>query len=277
MTIAREEIFGPVLCILPYENEEQAIEIANDTPYGLRRVRLVEGQRARAARRQPHPRRAGRTQRRLGRHADAVRRIQDVGERPRIRRVRLARFPGGQGRHRRRCRLTRGRRARRSTARESRASAIAVIARRCSRACNSRSQRGEYLAIMGESGVGKSTLLNVLAGLEAPSAGRIWLDGEDLGPLSDDARTLQRRRCVGFVFQAFHVLPYLTRRAERRAASRAPRGRARRSARSAPRTCCGPSGSRPRRLHSARALGRRGAARGDRACPGAPAAPGAGR
>jgi putative ABC transport system ATP-binding protein len=69
---------------------------------------------------------------------------------------------------------------------------------------------GEYLAIMGESGVGKSTLLNVLAGLETPSAGRIWLDGEELGPLSDDARTLQRRRHVGFVFQAFHVLPYLT-------------------------------------------------------------------
>lgn len=69
---------------------------------------------------------------------------------------------------------------------------------------------GEYLAIMGESGVGKSTLLNVLAGLEAPSAGRIWLDGEELGPLSDDARTLKRRCSVGFVFQAFHVLPYLT-------------------------------------------------------------------
>jgi len=69
---------------------------------------------------------------------------------------------------------------------------------------------GEYLAIMGESGVGKSTLLNVLAGLEAPSSGRIWLDGAELGPLSDDARTLERRRNIGFVFQAFHVLPYLT-------------------------------------------------------------------
>jgi putative ABC transport system ATP-binding protein len=69
---------------------------------------------------------------------------------------------------------------------------------------------GEYLAIMGESGVGKSTLLNVLAGLEAPSSGRIWLDGEELGPLSDDARTLERRRNIGFVFQAFHVLPYLS-------------------------------------------------------------------
>jgi len=69
---------------------------------------------------------------------------------------------------------------------------------------------GEYLAVMGESGVGKSTFLNVLAGLEAPSSGRIWLDGEELGPLSDDARTLRRRRSVGFVFQAFHVLPYLS-------------------------------------------------------------------
>jgi putative ABC transport system ATP-binding protein len=69
---------------------------------------------------------------------------------------------------------------------------------------------GEYLAVMGESGVGKSTLLNLLAGLEAPSSGRIWLDGEELGPLSDDARTLKRRRSVGFVFQAFHVLPYLS-------------------------------------------------------------------
>jgi len=69
---------------------------------------------------------------------------------------------------------------------------------------------GEYLAVMGESGVGKSTLLNVLAGLEAPSSGRIWLDGEEIGPLSDDARTLERRHNIGFVFQAFHVLPYLS-------------------------------------------------------------------
>lgn len=69
---------------------------------------------------------------------------------------------------------------------------------------------GEYLAVMGESGVGKSTLLNLLAGLDAPSTGRIWLDGEELGALDDDARTLLRRRSVGFVFQAFHVLPYLT-------------------------------------------------------------------
>ena len=69
---------------------------------------------------------------------------------------------------------------------------------------------GEYLAIMGESGVGKSTLLNVIAGLDAPDEGSIRLDGGELTTLDDDARTLLRRRAMGFVFQAFHVLPYLT-------------------------------------------------------------------
>ena len=71
-------------------------------------------------------------------------------------------------------------------------------------------RRGAYVAIMGESGVGKSTLLNLLAGLDQPDSGRVILEGEDLGGLSDDDRTLLRRRSVGFVFQAFHVLPYLT-------------------------------------------------------------------
>lgn len=69
---------------------------------------------------------------------------------------------------------------------------------------------GEYLAIMGESGVGKSTLLNLLAGLDRPDSGRVVLEGVDLSELDDDATTLLRRRAVGFVFQAFHVLPYLT-------------------------------------------------------------------
>jgi putative ABC transport system ATP-binding protein len=69
---------------------------------------------------------------------------------------------------------------------------------------------GEYLAIMGESGVGKSTLLNLLAGLDRPDSGRVLLEGEDLGTLDDDATTLLRRRAIGFVFQAFHVLPYLS-------------------------------------------------------------------
>jgi putative ABC transport system ATP-binding protein len=69
---------------------------------------------------------------------------------------------------------------------------------------------GEYLAIMGESGVGKSTLLNLLAGLDKPDSGRVLLEGVDLGKLDDDATTLLRRSAVGFVFQAFHVLPYLS-------------------------------------------------------------------
>ena len=71
-------------------------------------------------------------------------------------------------------------------------------------------KQGEYLAIMGESGVGKSTLLNLLAGLDQPDTGRVLLDGADLSVLDDDAITLLRRRDVGFVFQAFHVLPYLS-------------------------------------------------------------------
>jgi putative ABC transport system ATP-binding protein len=70
--------------------------------------------------------------------------------------------------------------------------------------------RGAYVAIMGESGVGKSTLLNLIAGLDQPDGGRIAFDGRDLGALDDDAATLLRRREMGFVFQAFHVLPYLT-------------------------------------------------------------------
>src|ERR1700760_420434 len=69
---------------------------------------------------------------------------------------------------------------------------------------------GEYVAVMGESGVGKSTLLNLLAGLDRPDTGRVLLDGIELSALDDDAATLLRRRSIGFVFQAFHVLPYLS-------------------------------------------------------------------
>ena len=68
---------------------------------------------------------------------------------------------------------------------------------------------GEFVAIVGESGVGKSTLLNCLAGLDDWDKGTVALDGTDLYALDDSARALWRRRHVGFVFQAFHVLPHL--------------------------------------------------------------------
>ena len=69
---------------------------------------------------------------------------------------------------------------------------------------------GEYVAIMGESGVGKSTLLNLIAGLDVPDAGEIVIDGVAMSSLNDDASTQLRREKFGFVFQAFHVLPHLT-------------------------------------------------------------------
>lgn len=68
---------------------------------------------------------------------------------------------------------------------------------------------GEFVAIMGESGVGKSTLLNCVAGLDHWDEGRIEVDGLDLSRLSDDERAVLRREKLGFVFQAFHVLPHL--------------------------------------------------------------------
>jgi len=69
---------------------------------------------------------------------------------------------------------------------------------------------GDYVAVMGESGIGKSTLLNLIAGLDRPDSGQVFLDGADLCALGDDALTLVRRKHMGFVFQAFHILPYLT-------------------------------------------------------------------
>jgi len=71
-------------------------------------------------------------------------------------------------------------------------------------------QSNEYLAIMGESGAGKSTLLNLIAGLDRPDSGRVSFEDTELSALDDDALTRWRRRSMGFVFQAFHVLPYLT-------------------------------------------------------------------
>ncbi len=73
-----------------------------------------------------------------------------------------------------------------------------------------RLEPGAYVAIMGESGVGKSTLLNLIAGLDLPDAGSVAIEGVDLGGLDENARTLLRRRRMGFVFQAFHLLPHLS-------------------------------------------------------------------
>jgi putative ABC transport system ATP-binding protein len=71
-------------------------------------------------------------------------------------------------------------------------------------------QRGEFVALLGESGVGKSTLLNCIAGLDRADQGQVLIDGTDLATLNDDASALLRRAKLGFVFQAFHVLPHLT-------------------------------------------------------------------
>jgi putative ABC transport system ATP-binding protein len=69
---------------------------------------------------------------------------------------------------------------------------------------------GEYVAIIGESGVGKSTLLNLIAGLDRADHGTIVLDGENLVRLDEAALTRWRRNKLGFIFQAFHILPHLT-------------------------------------------------------------------
>ena len=70
--------------------------------------------------------------------------------------------------------------------------------------------RGASVAIAGPSGSGKSTLLGLLAGLDVPTQGRVWLDGEDLSALDEDQRAQWRARQIGFVFQSFHLLPGLS-------------------------------------------------------------------
>jgi len=71
---------------------------------------------------------------------------------------------------------------------------------------------GRFIAIMGESGVGKSTLLNLIAGLDGADSGDVIVDGRPMAALDDDAATRLRRTRMGFIFQAFHVLPHLTLR-----------------------------------------------------------------
>ena len=71
-------------------------------------------------------------------------------------------------------------------------------------------QKGEFVAILGRSGSGKSTLLNILAGLDKPTEGKVYLDGTDIFHLSEEKRTLLRREKIGFVFQAYELLHSLT-------------------------------------------------------------------
>lgn len=70
-------------------------------------------------------------------------------------------------------------------------------------------QRSEFIALRGASGAGKSTLLHLLGGLDAPNAGDIWFDGENLSRMSQNARSRWRNEKVGFIFQAYHLLPEL--------------------------------------------------------------------
>ncbi len=73
-------------------------------------------------------------------------------------------------------------------------------------------KRGEFLLLRGPSGSGKSTLLNILSGFDIPTAGKVWLEGEDMGSLGDKALARLRNEKIGFVFQSYHLLPILTAR-----------------------------------------------------------------
>src|SRR3990172_12032887 len=71
-------------------------------------------------------------------------------------------------------------------------------------------EQGEFMALVGPSGSGKSTLLNIIGGLDRPTSGQLWVDGQELEPLSTRALTDLRLRRIGFVFQEFNLIPVLT-------------------------------------------------------------------
>ena len=70
--------------------------------------------------------------------------------------------------------------------------------------------KGEYVAIVGESGSGKSTLLNMIGALDIPTSGKVLIDGKDIFSMNDRKLTVFRRRNIGFIFQAFNLIPELT-------------------------------------------------------------------
>jgi len=69
---------------------------------------------------------------------------------------------------------------------------------------------GQFAAVMGPSGSGKSTLMHILAGLDIPTSGQVWVGDEEITNMDDDELTLLRRRSIGFIFQFFNLLPMLT-------------------------------------------------------------------
>ncbi|QQZ61903.1 ABC transporter ATP-binding protein [Paenibacillus sonchi] len=69
--------------------------------------------------------------------------------------------------------------------------------------------KGEFVAVIGESGSGKSTLLNMIGALDTPTSGRVWIDGNDIFRMKDEKLTIFRRRNIGFIFQAFNLIPEL--------------------------------------------------------------------
>ena len=70
--------------------------------------------------------------------------------------------------------------------------------------------KGEFVAVVGESGSGKSTLLNMIGALDTPTSGKVLIDGKDTFSMKEEQRTIFRRRNIGFIFQAFHLVPELT-------------------------------------------------------------------